>query len=137
MSRIEWRHDGQRILLPVLILRPSPTTDLTSCEANALLDTGATTSGISTTIARRLGLPTLGKRPLMSAQGLGFAQRFMFRIAIPNPAGESGPMPFVFEEVMGFELVDGTSFEAILGMDILRQCDFAIGRDGTCSLRFG
>ena len=114
MSRIEWRHDGQRILLPILIMRPSPTTDLTSCEATALVDTGATTSGISTKLAQHLGLPTVGRRPLMSTQGLGFAQRFLFRIAISNNASESGRLPFVFDEVMGFELVDGTSFDAIV-----------------------
>ena len=117
-------------------MRPAPAVDLTSCRATALIDTGATTSGIPTRIIRQLGLSPVGRRPLMSAQGLGFVQRFMFRIGISD-SDSAGAFPFVFEEVMGFELVDGTSFDALLGMDILSQCDLEIGRNGTCQLRFG
>jgi hypothetical protein len=42
----------------------------------------------------------------------------------------------IFEETMGFELIDGTNLDAVLGMDILSQCDFTLLRDGTCRLSF-
>jgi len=45
--------------------------------------------------------------------------------------------PFLFEEVIGIELTNTFDFDALLGMDILRQCDFSMNRDGRCSLRFG
>lgn len=73
----------------------------------------------------------------MSAQGLDFAQRYMFRVGLRNPQGGPAELPFIFNEIMGFELVEGTSFDAVLGMDILGQCDFELRRDGTCRLRFG
>ncbi|HEX8401540.1 MAG TPA: aspartyl protease family protein [Allosphingosinicella sp.] len=41
---------------------------MTSVEGVALLDTGATISGITRSIAERLGLIGLGKRPLGSAR---------------------------------------------------------------------
>src|SRR3954470_6120411 len=66
---IEWRHHGRRILLPVIILPPTPSTDLTGYQGPALLDTGSTTSGIVPRVARYLALPRRGKRPLGSAQG--------------------------------------------------------------------
>jgi len=45
--------------------------------------------------------------------------------------------PFVFDDVEGFELREGFQPDALLGMDILRQCDFSISRSGKCRLTFG
>jgi len=73
----------------------------------------------------------------MSAQGLGQARRFLFRVGLTQPASDVATLPFIFEETMGFELIDGTNLDAVLGMDILSQCDFELGRDGTCRLSFG
>jgi hypothetical protein len=60
--RLDWRHDGRRIILPVTILRPTPATDLTGFEGRALLDTGATISGIAPRVVRHLSLDARGKR---------------------------------------------------------------------------
>lgn len=116
------------------ILAPEPVTDLTSVAARALLDTGSTTSGVTSGIADQLRLPRLGKRPLGSAQGEAQAERFLFRVALRLP---DAPLPFVFNEIMGFEVRDGFAFNALIGMDILGQCDFEMRRDGSCRLAFG
>jgi predicted aspartyl protease len=134
MSELRWHRDARRVLLPVLILAPEPVIDLTSVPAQALVDTGSTTSGVTTKIAERLRLPRLGKRPLASAHGEGQVERFLFKIALPL---EGQALPFVFEELMGFELNDGFAFQALLGMDVLGQCDFQTMRDGSCRLAFG
>lgn len=134
--RIEWQHDGRRILLPVIILPPEPSTDLTGNEGRALLDTGSTTSGITPRVARRLNLLQRGKRPIGSAQGEGQAERYLFRIALPLPT-DSPTFPFVFESVSGFELAETFQFDALIGMDVLRQCDFSMDRTGRCRLQFG
>jgi predicted aspartyl protease len=133
---IEWQHDRRRILLPVLILAPAPSTDLTGIEAIALVDTGSTTTGITPRVAKRLGLARRGKRPIGSIQGEGQAERYIFRIGLPLP--DAAPsFPYVFDDVEGFELRDGFEPDALLGMDILRQCDFSIERSGRCKLSFG
>jgi hypothetical protein len=134
MSRIEWQHDGRRILVPIEILRPQPTTDLTSVSALALLDTGANVSGIAQHVARTLGLSGMGKRPLISAQGLGHAERYLFRVGL-RADGATG-FPFVFDETLGLELTDRTGLDAVLGMDVLRQCRFEMRPDSTCMLEF-
>ena len=133
---IKWRHDGRRIVLPVLILRPDPSTDLSGFTAQALLDTGSTTSGITPQVAAFLDLSKRGKRPLGSAQGEGQAERYLFRVAIPIP-GDAPAFPFVFDDVSGFELASSFSLDVLIGMDILKQCDLSINRGHGCEFRFG
>lgn len=133
---IRWRHDGRRIVLPILILRPDPSTDLSGFTAQALVDTGSTTSGITPRVAEFLDLSRRGKRPLGSAQGEGQAERYLFRVAIPL-ISEAPSFPFVFDDVSGFELASSFALDALVGMDILKQCDFSIDRHGRCILQFG
>jgi hypothetical protein len=139
MLEIDWRREQRRLVIPVLILAPSPAGDLTGVEGQALIDTGSTTSGITKAVASTLGLVGRGKRPLGSAQGEGQAERYLFRIGLKaGPTAEAEPsFPFIFEEVIGFELTNNFQLEALLGMDILGQCDLAMRRDGRCLLRFG
>lgn len=134
---IEWRHDRRKIVLPVTILSDRTPIDFDGQAALALVDTGSTTSGLTPRVIRKLGLAGLGKRPLGSAQGEGQAERYAFRIAL-HPDGLAAPaFPFVFDRVVGFELSDSFALDALIGMDILKQCDFAMTRDGRCRLGFG
>ena len=88
--------------------------------------------------AEALGLQRLGKRPLSSAQGLGQVERYAFRVGLEPDQVDSGPIfPFVFDEVIGIELTNAFEFDALIGMDILRQCDFTMSRNGMCRLQFG
>lgn len=139
MSVLEWKREPRRILLPIQILRPFPVTELTGAEATALLDTGSSVSGVASALAKRLGLHGLGKRPLVSAQGEGQVERYAFRVGfLPDRSPDDPPsFPFVFDEVIGIELTNAFEFDALLGMDILRHCDFSMNRSGHCSLRFG
>lgn len=90
----------------------------------ALLDTGANVSGVARHIAQSFHLPEMGKRPLIIAQGLGNAQRYLFRVGLRTE--EDIGFPFVFPETLGLELNDGTSLDAVLGMDVLSQCHFTM-----------
>ena len=133
---IEWRREHRRILLPIVVLAPFPVTDLTGVDATALIDTGSSVSGIAEGLAQTLGLSGLGKRPLKSAQGEGQVERYAFRVGL-KPSSSMNAFPFVFEEVIGIELTNAFEFNALIGMDILRQCDFRSNRDRGCSHSFG
>jgi hypothetical protein len=138
LHRIDWRRERRRILLSAVILRPYPVTDLSGAEGIALIDTGSSVSGVAATIARSLGLVGLGKRPLKSAQGESHVERYAFRVGLrPSTNEETNSFPFVFDEVIGIELTNAFEFNALIGMDILSQCDFISRRDGDCSLSFG
>lgn len=139
MWDIRWRHDGRQPIIPILILAPAPATDLGGVRVDALLDTGSTTSGITKGVATNLGLVGRGKRPLVSARNDDQVERYLFRIALQPDDEQGGPpsFPFVFEESIGFELRNGFRFEALIGMDVIRQCDLSMARSGNCQLRFG
>ena len=138
LHRIEWRRESRRILLPISILAPYPVTDLSGVEAVALIDTGSSVSGVAIGLAQSLGLVGLGKRPLKSAQGEGQVERYAFRVGLrPDQSGSDAPYPFVFEEVIGIELTNAFEFNALIGLDILGQCDFTTSRDCRCTLLFG
>ena len=139
MSVIEWLRESRRILLPVFVLPPFPATDLTGVNAKALVDTGSSISGIATQVAESLNLRRLGKRPLTSAQGEGQVERYAFRLGLWADQEPDAPpgFPFVFDEVIGIELTNAFEFDALIGMDILGQCDFSIARDRRCRLTFG
>jgi hypothetical protein len=94
---------------------------------------------VAVSVAETLGLTPLGKRPLTSAQGMGQVERYAFRLGLwPSRDAAAAPaFPFVFEEVIGIELTNAFEFHALLGMDILGQCDFEMKRDGSCRLRLG
>jgi hypothetical protein len=136
--RIDWRRFQSRILLPALVLRPFPVTDHSGIEATALIDTGSSVSGVSVALAQSLQLVGLGKRPIKSAQGESQVERYAFRVGFRPDSRDGAPnFPFVFEEVIGIELTNAFEFTALIGMDILGQCDFTTRRSGDCSLAFG
>jgi len=83
-----------------------------------------------------MGLVGRGKRPIGSAQGEGQAERYLFRVGIHGDA-DAPTLPFIFDDVIGFELVDSFRFDALIGMDILRQCDLEIRRDSSGVLVVG
>jgi hypothetical protein len=140
MFHLECSNDRRRIILPVVILKPEPVTDLDGYKAMALLDTGATTTGITPRVIDALGLLSFGKRPLGSAQGDGQADRYLFRIGLhaTAAAGEgTSAFPYVFDATMGFGLNESFRLDALLGMDVLSQCDFRMDRTGHAILSFG
>ena len=120
------------------MLAPEPVTDLTGVDGTALVDTGSTISGVPGRVIEQLRLDRLGKRPLGSAQGEGQAERCGFRLGLFATDAETAPgFPFVFDAVVGFELADSFAYDALIGMDILRQCDLQMDRSGRCRLLFG
>ena len=137
MSRsIEGRHDGRKIVFPIQVFPPEPLDKFVGVSANALLDTGATTSGITPRLVKQLDLRSIGKRPLGFARGESQVDRYAFRIGFDS--GETTPsFPFVFEAVVGFELSDASSLDALIGMDILSQCDLRMERSARWTLSFG
>ena len=136
---IEWRHDGRRLVVPVIIYPPLTGTTFEGVAGTALIDTGSTTTGINARVARRLGLRSIGKRLVSTVGGEKQIDRYIFRIGLEGRATDNdGPVfPYIFEEVDGFELLDSFSFDALLGMDILRQCELLIAPGNRCCLRFG
>jgi hypothetical protein len=139
MPEIEWRHDGRRIVIPAAILRADDPADLRFHPVTALVDTGATSSGIMPAVVEALDLAPVGKRLVKAAHGEAMVDTFVFRIGLF--AGTSDRIqpsfPYVFDAIMGLRFGPSEHFDAIIGMDILGQCDFSIARNRSCRLTFG
>lgn len=117
--------------------------DLTTFTATALLDTGATVSGIGPRVIAALDLESYGKNRLRSATEEVFVDYYLFRVGLFTteqmndvPSGEAS-LPFVIDEVDGFSWNRHGDFDVILGMDIIGKCDVMLGRDGACTIVFG
>ncbi|WP_299321539.1 aspartyl protease family protein [Parasphingopyxis sp.] len=139
MPSIRFRHDNRRVIIPITILPPWPPDSLDGAETTALLDTGATTTGITPRIVDQLNLESLGKRPLGSARGDEQAERYLVRVGLVDQDGDPNEprFPYIFPEKMVFALKNSFRLDALVGMDILSECDFEMNRDGNCVLRFG
>lgn len=143
MRELKIRVRGSRYLLPVAILKPSTPSDLTTFIATALLDTGATVSGIGPRVIAALGLESYGKNRLRSATDEAFVDYYLFRIGLfttqqmTDAPGGDASLPFIVDEVDGFSWGRHADFDVILGMDILGKCDVTLSRNSMCSIIFG
>jgi hypothetical protein len=140
MPDLDWRHNGRQILIQAAILGADNPADLHYKQVTALVDTGATRSGIMPHVVEALDLAPVGKRLVVAAHGEAMVDTFVFRIELfPDSAPDTSipAFPYVFEAVMGLRFGPSEHFEAIIGMDILSQCDFSMTRDRTCRLAFG
>ena len=57
----------------------------------ALVDTGASITSVTAVLARQVGLPLIGKRPMGTAGGVVAANLYLADVAIPSTAHPSGP----------------------------------------------
>lgn len=136
LRQIEGRHDGRRVIANLVVLRAENQTDLRFVPAVALVDTGATSSGIGPRIVKELNLRSYGKQPLISATEIRQVAYYIFRLGIP-PHDANGPdFPYVIDECLGFSWDMHRDFDVILGMDILAKCRFTV-EPGRWSLTFG
>lgn len=98
-------------------------------DVNAIWDTGATHSCISSRLAKQLKLIPNSKRTTNTAGGLKTSDVYTIDIQLPNRV----IMPSVM--VAEIDLID--SVDALIGMDIIGEGDFAVNSyDGKTSFSF-
>lgn len=145
MPAIEWRHNRERLLLPIVILPGYSSANPTeSSRTEGLLDTGATGTGIRRDIAERLVLRAKGQRRVHTANGTMVAAEYLIRVGFvcgnyTDPFFRpDAQLPYVLErEIMAFELQPAFSYPVLIGMDVIGGGDLAISRDGTATMMIG
>lgn len=90
-------------------------------ELNAIWDTGAMRSTISTKIAKKLNLIPLGQTRVCHADGESFCNYYVVNLLLPNRM-----------EIKMLMVNDGklTDTDMLIGMDVISLCDFAITNVG-------
>ena len=138
MSEISWRYSNRRLLFEILISSLGPETDFRPVKAIALIDTGATRSGVCPSLIEKLGLRWIGRVRLETATEERMVGTHYCSLAIAHPGDDqSSQQPFFFGEFEVLRLKQSQTFEVIVGMDFLIQCDLIVERSGICTLRFG
>lgn len=130
------RMDGlsNRLVSPVTISTPSipnradvqPITHQTT----ALWDTGATSSVITTSTAKAMGLVAIGNVLNHHAGGVSSSPTYLVNILLPNNVTVTGLTVLECPDTVG-------GFGAIIGMDVIMRGDFSITNvDGKTVMSF-
>ena len=114
---------AESIVMPVIVMQSNllcKRFDLSSevVDVYALIDTGATATCISKTLAKKLKLKVIGQSMMNTAGGLKKANRYIIDLKLPNEIS--------FENVRAVEFIGNTNFDILIGMDILMLGDLAI-----------
>src|SRR5689334_3026272 len=125
MAEIRWRHSGHRLLLPVAVL-PSAAADNPHAinVVDALIDTGATGTGLRPDIAAALAVPGRGKRRVVTANGDMLVPEYRIRIGFycgdfpHDPLAEGSPYVLEFG-LLVHALREHFAYAMLIGMDVL------------------
>jgi len=93
-------------------------------ELNAIWDTGAMRSTISSQIAEKLGLIPIGQTRVCHADGESICNYYVVNLLLPNKI-----------EIKMLMVNDGklTDTDMLIGMDVISLCDFAITTSGAAT----
>ncbi len=95
---------------------------------NAMWDTGATNTLISSKIIKALALKPFGKSGLSSANGIIETNTYLVHVGLPSGA--------IVTNVLALE-DENEDYEIVIGMDIISQGDFAFtNKDGHSTFSF-
>ncbi len=96
-------------------------TKYASIKIKALIDTGANGTCISHRLSSACNLPPVSAMKIFSAQGASIVP--VYKMSIKLPTGTE------FKNILATEIAGSENFDAIIGMDILCQGDFAFTSD--------
>ena len=104
-----------------------PTPPPPVFQANALWDSGASRSVISSRLVSTLGLQPVGATKVNHAGGEGTSKTYLVNFGLPNNVGIAGVLVTEFPAIAG-------GFDVIIGMDIISHGDFSLTNLGgrTC-----
>lgn len=86
-------------------------------QCRAIWDTGAMSTTITPSLARKLGLVSLGQAQMQHANGDAIVNTYIINLLLPNRM-----------EVKTLPVLEGamTDVDVLIGMDVITLCDFAI-----------
>jgi len=140
MAEVRWSHSGNRLILPVAVLPSAAAENPQAIEVvDALIDTGATGTGLRPDIAKALGVPGRGKRRVVTANGDMLVPEYRVRIGFYCGTFEGQPLaqgsPYVLEfGLLVHALREHFAYAMLIGMDVLSNCDLHLRRNRSAVL---
>jgi hypothetical protein len=154
MPCIWGQHNGSQLFCPVVIVPPNlAAAPTTPAAAHALIDTGATTTGITTPLAAQLNLQPIGIMPIHGVGGVQHHNSHLFMVGFPfalpvgaalppgYPPPQQGQVPaaiFYLQKVIQGCAFHGANapFQVLLGMDVISTGSLVVQGNGTFSFSF-
>jgi hypothetical protein len=174
MSRSTWaftrmpclwlKHDNRQLFCAVAILPTESAAGLpvgpdgspyegSVITARALIDTGATTTCISSRLAAQLRIQPIGKVPVQGVSSVSYHNSYLFMVAFPfalpssavpadrlpspGPGEAQGRVHMLQSVIQGCEFNPGNApFDVLLGMDVVRTGTLVVQGDGSFSFSF-
>lgn len=109
----------------------------------ALVNTGATSTGITKAVVKQVGLSPIGQDPVRSVSGVQTHNSYRFQIGLPsgrsiNKDGTGILRKFymIYRDIEGFEFFDHGDFDVLLGMDTLSIGSLKVEGNGTFIFSF-
>jgi len=98
-------------------------------KVKAMVDTGATMSGISSRMAARMGLKSYEEQEFIHPKGVGKSPVYIFDVIFPKDK--------VFENIKAVEITPVHDCDFLIGMNVISMGDMAITRvDGKMAFSF-
>jgi len=139
MPEVSFRHDRRQIIIPAAAIAPDNGNSLRFHRVQALIDTGATMSGIRREIAEALDLPRQGKIMITTPSGEHAARLYRLRIGLYADLAGAAPQehqPYVLpDSFLCIQSSPGEAFDMLLGMDVLGRCDLHVLASGSGTIR--
>lgn len=113
-----------------------------SATVTALLDTGATKTGIRPDFVAALGLAKRDRAPVQTANGTRLADLFLARLGFwpADPTDDIAAkigceLPYVLDrEFLIQSLLPDFPHQMLLGMDVIGMCEFHVSSSGAATL---
>ncbi len=107
----------------------------------ALIDSGASSTMISSRVVGTLGLEPVSKKAYAALGGRIYRDAYLFHVAFygDDAAGSAAGVERIHvcsQVIHGGEVDDGLSFDVLLGMDVITTGTLVIDRDGRFSFSY-
>lgn len=114
-----------------------------SVTVSALLDTGATKTGVRPDLITELRLPKRDRAPVQTANGTRLADLYLARLGLwpadiddDLQSKSTSELPYVLDrEFLIQSLLPDFPHQMLLGMDVLGMCEFQISSSGAARLQ--
>jgi predicted aspartyl protease len=112
---------------PAGTINPAAQPNIQITTFPALIDTGASATCISQSVAKTIGLQPMGKQPMTSATQSVPTNVYLVDIVLPFA---NGGLILNSIQVMEFNTLGGSPFQMLVGRDILCKGIFILSSDG-------
>jgi len=130
MLTIAGRHNGKQLFTRVALMpiesRDGVSSDMFSASEiqvlEGLIDTGATTTSISSETAQKLNLVPIGMHNVMTAGGMQYRPSYLLRVGLANIGQTSQTFLVPDNPINATEMPSHNfPFDVLIGMDIITQ----------------